>query len=70
MPILSSGEKYDKIDKLPKINEVILNLLNHDVFDLVEISHQHNFWREHKQQIANNRKPSYPYKDLRKEFIK
>lgn len=70
MPILSDGEKYDEIDKLPNVNEVILNLLNHDIFDLVKISHKHSFWRDHKQQITENQKPSYPYKAIREEFIK
>ncbi|WP_152656699.1 Panacea domain-containing protein [Oceanobacillus sp. CFH 90083] len=68
MPILSKGKKFDEVDKLPKVNEMILNLVNHDVFDLVKISHNHYFWREHKQQISKNQKPIYPYKVLRKEF--
>lgn len=70
MPILDNGEKSDRIDQLPNVNDVILNLINHDVFDLVNVSHNHIFWKNNRSKIANNLKPVYTYEVLRREFSK
>src|SRR5699024_12426834 len=53
-PIIYNGKKSNRLNDVPNINEVILSLINQDVFDLVNISHRHNFWFRNKQSISNN----------------
>lgn len=67
-PIIYNGKKSNRLNDVPNINEVILSLINQDVFDLVNISHRHNFWFRNKQSISNNRRPKYSYAELVKEF--
>lgn len=69
-PILSNGNKSKYLDEAPHVNDIILNLINHDVFDLVNISHDHVFWKKNKQKILNNMRPYYTYEALREEFNK
>lgn len=70
MPILHEGQRFNDIDSLSTVNEVILNLINHDVFDLVNVSHKHQFWKDNETLILNNKKPTYPYDVLRGEFTR
>src|SRR5699024_6954976 len=67
-PIIYNGKKSNRLNDVPNINEVILSLINQDVFDLVNISHRHNFWFRNMQSISNNRKLKYSYAELVKEF--
>lgn len=69
-PILSEGNRSIDLDRIPKLNDVILNLVNHDVFDLVNLSHKHEFWQKNKDKILNNKRPYYNYEYLRREFAK
>lgn len=69
-PIICNGERSEYLDIASHVNEVILNLINHDVFDLVNISHDHEFWKRNKQKIQNNKRPHYNYEALRREFSK
>lgn len=68
--IIDSGKKSVNFEKVPHINDVILNLMNQNVFDLVRISHSHEFWKKHKKIILNNKKPYYNFEVLSKEFVK
>lgn len=68
--IVSKGKESKYFKKSPNLNKIILNLINHDVFDLVRISHEHEFWIKNKPKIFNNKKPDYDYESLKREFSK
>lgn len=68
LPILDNGKKSKCISKIPSMNKIISNLMSHDPFDLVYVSHKHYFWKHNKEKILNNHKPIYTYKVLKEEF--
>ena len=70
MPILDNGNSSKTLSSLDNVNKIILNLINHDVFDLVNVSHKHDFWNNNKLGIMKNEKPTYSYDILKKEFTK
>lgn len=66
--IISSGNKSRELEEIPELNEIILNLIGHNVFNLVEISHDHEFWKSNKQAIKNKENVHYNFSTLLKEF--
>lgn len=70
MPILDNGQKSEVISSLNSVDTIILNLIHHDVFDLVNVSHKHKFWNNNKDKVMNNEKPIYSYEVLMGEFSK
>lgn len=66
--IISSGENLVKLEELENVNEIILNLINQNVFDLVDISHTHEFWKINKKMIGKKKKLQYNFDELLKEF--
>lgn len=69
-PILSIGKRSEYLDKASNVNKIILNLIKHDVFDLVNVSHEHEFWKTNRQKILKNIRPYYNFGSLRREFSK
>lgn len=68
LPILVKGVKDEELNEVEGFNSVIDILIEKDVFDLVNVSHNHIFWQENKNRILNNERPIYDYETLRREF--
>lgn len=68
MPILEEGKKDEILNDVENLNSIIDILIRKDVFDLVNVSHNHKFWQMNKNRILNNEKPIYSYDTLRREF--
>lgn len=66
--IISKGDKSIELENIPELNKIILNLIDHNVFNLVEISHDHQFWKNNKQSIKKKVNVNYKFDDLLKEF--
>lgn len=68
LPILEDGKKDEKLNGIKGLDSIIDILIQKDVFDLVNVSHNHKFWQMNKNSILNNKKPIYSYDTLRREF--
>ncbi|BFT97109.1 DUF4065 domain-containing protein [Staphylococcus epidermidis] len=75
----STYEKYKKFKDKPIIDENIDvyniksddtlrgwidELLKINVFNLVRLSHTHDFWKKNEQNIRNGMRPNYSFEDL------
>lgn len=67
-PILDNGEISNRLSSLNNFNDMILHLINTNVFDLVTVSHRNNFWIKNKNLIDKNKKPKYTFNDLKGDF--
>ncbi|CPN90956.1 Uncharacterised protein [Staphylococcus aureus] len=68
MPIQDKGRKIDEFNK-EKINAFIERLININPFTLVDMSHQHTFWADNKNEIESlGYRPSYRFKDIEEAF--
>jgi len=50
-PILDRGQESERLSTIENFNNIIKNLMTHNVFDLVERSHQHNFWADREREV-------------------
>ncbi|EGQ3078348.1 DUF4065 domain-containing protein [Staphylococcus pseudintermedius] len=68
MPIQDKGRKIDEFNN-DTINNFIKRLIKINPFTLVDISHQHAFWADNKNEIESlGYKPSYGFKDIEEAF--
>lgn len=67
-PILENGEESSNLNEIEGLNNMILKLIDTDVFDLVNVSHNHKFWKENKSKIMNNIRPVYQMNNLTEAF--
>ncbi|WP_165981096.1 Panacea domain-containing protein [Macrococcus lamae] len=67
-PIPDEGE-ISEILEVPQLGLVIRNLIDINPFILVEISHEHRFWDQHRNAIVHtNERPQYTFDDLVEAF--
>lgn len=66
--ILDAGEISNKLSSLEKFDDMILHLINVNVFDLVSVSHTHKFWKENMSIIEKNINPKYSINDIKEAF--
>lgn len=67
-PIVDEGELSEGLN-IEELNDVIVNLIDTNPFLLVELSHEHEFWKNNRNAIQHtNLRPRYTFQDLVEAF--
>ncbi|EOB7050252.1 TPA: DUF4065 domain-containing protein [Staphylococcus aureus] len=68
MPIQDEGEKISEFND-ENVDRFIAKLININPFILVDLSHEHKFWKNNKDEIETfGYKPSYKFDDIEEAF--